>query len=88
MHTPTRSVRSSPVQAAWGGHVISPVNEALQFGHLPFQGRQGRIAPLSGSTFSLLNKQLCKTLFSFCFHGIPQRMSMCTSLPSSNGATR
>ena len=44
-------------------------------------------APLSGSTFSLLDKQLCKTLFSFRFHGISQRMSMCTSLPSSNGAT-
>ena len=41
MHTPTRSVRSSPVRAAWGVRVISPVNEALRSATSPFRGGKG-----------------------------------------------
>ena len=66
MHTPTRSVRSSPVRAAWGGHVISPVNEALRSVTSPFRGGRGT----SRHCPAALSPYLTNSFVKRCFHSV------------------
>lgn len=67
MHTPTRSVRSSPVQAAWGGHVISPVNEALRSVTSPFRGGRGASRHCPAALSPYLTNSFVKRRFHSTF---------------------